>query len=99
MHQPFAYCAHISQNRNSNKLKLDLSVRAGGLNTGRVYTGSDKIRVGCISGLGKIWIGCILALQVSDQSNGFKINPTGLERLFQGYFFFYQNKKLDIFIS
>ena len=51
---------------------LDLSVRAGGLNTGRVYKGSGKIRVGCILGSGIIRVGCISVLQVSDQLNGFR---------------------------
>ena len=30
---------------------------------------------------------------------GFRINPTGLERLFLGYFIFCQNQKLVIFIT
>ena len=71
---------------------IDLSVRAGGLNTGRVYTGSSKIRIGCISGSGKIRAGVF-------RFYGFRINPTGLERLFLSYFFFHQNKKFSIFIS
>jgi len=40
-------------------MTLDLSIRAGGLNTGRVYTGSGKIRVGCTSGSGKIRAGVL----------------------------------------
>ena len=36
---------------------VDLSIRPGGLNTSRVYTGSGKIQVGCISGSGKIRAG------------------------------------------
>jgi len=36
---------------------LDLSVRKGGLNIGRVYSGSGKIRVECISGSSKIHAG------------------------------------------
>jgi len=51
---------------------LALSVRGFGLNTGRVYTGSGKIRVGCISGLGKIQVECISILRVLDQPNGLK---------------------------
>ena len=58
---------------------LDLSVRAGGLNTDRVYTGSDKIRVGCISGSGEIRAGVF-------RFYGFRINPTSLERLFLSFF-------------
>jgi len=60
---------------------LDLSVQADELNTGRVYTGSGKIRVGYISRSDKIRVGCISVLRVSDQSNGFR-EP------FLGYFFF-----------
>ena len=56
-------------------LPLDLSIRADGSNTGRVYSGSGKIRVGCISGSGKIREGIF-------QFYGFQINPTGLKRLF-----------------
>ena len=43
---------------------IDLSVRAGGLNTGWVYTGSGKIRAGYISSSGKILVGCISVLRV-----------------------------------
>ena len=61
---------HVSQ--------VDLSIRAGGLNTSRVYAGSGKIRVGCISGSSKIRIGCISVLQVSDQADGFRAPFPGL---------------------
>ena len=47
-----------------SELALDLLVRAGGLNTDRVYTGLGKIQIGCISGSGKIRVGCISVLQV-----------------------------------
>ena len=47
-----------------NGLRLDLSVREGGLNVVRVYTDLGKIRVGCISNSGKIRIGCISVLRV-----------------------------------
>jgi len=63
----------------------------GGLNTGRVYTGSGKIQVRCISGLGKIRVECILVLWVLDEPNGFRAPFPGL--------FFCQNKKFDIFIT
>jgi len=60
--------------------KIDLSIRAGGLNIGRVYLGSDKIHGGVF------WF------------YGFRVNPTGLERLFSE-FFFGQNQNLGIFIT
>jgi len=50
----------------------DLSVRAGGLNTGRLHTGLGKIWVRCISGSCKIRIRCISVLRVSDQPNEFR---------------------------
>ena len=75
-----------------NMLYVDPSIWAGGLNTGRVYTGSGIIRVGYILGSGKIRAGVF-------RFYGFRINPTGLERLFQSYFFFHQNKKFSIFIT
>ena len=53
-----------------------------------VYTGSDKILVGYISGLGKIRAGVF-------RFYGYRINPTGLEHIFLGYFFFCQNKKIQ----
>ena len=56
-------------------LKLDLSVRVGGLNTDRVYLGLGKIQIGCISSSGKIRAGVF-------RFYGFQINPTGLGRLF-----------------
>jgi len=73
-------------------MQIDLSVRAGGLNMGWVYTSSDKIQVGVF------WV------QVKYGSGVFRfyrfwINPTGLERLFFGYLFFCQNKKISIFIT
>jgi len=67
-------------------LSLDLLVQAGGLKTGRVYTGSVKYRSG------------VFRIQIKYRSDvfqflGFWINSTGLDRLFLGYFFFCQNKK------
>ena len=53
-------------------LGVDLAVRAGGLNTSRVYTDSGKIRVRCISSSGKIRAGVFRFLRVSDQPNGFR---------------------------
>jgi len=66
-------------------LLVDLSVRASRLNTSRVYTGLGKIRIGCISDLGKIRAGVF-------RFYGFRINPTGLERLFPGLFLFLSKK-------
>ena len=63
----------------------DLSVRTGGLNTGRVYTGSGKIWVRCISGSGKIQAGVF-------RFYGFRINTTDLERLFLVISFFVKIK-------
>ena len=57
---------------NLTDMALDLSVRASGLNTGRVYSELDKIRVGCISCSGKIQVEYISVLRVSDQPNGFR---------------------------
>ena len=71
---------------------LDLSVRKGGLNIGRVYSGSGKIRVECISGSGNTRADVF-------RFYGFWINTTGLERLFSGLFFFCQNQNLGIFID
>ena len=51
---------------------IELSVRAGVLNTGREYSGSGKIRVGCISGSGRIQVECISVLRVLDEPNGFR---------------------------
>ena len=45
-------------------VQLDLPVWTGVLNTGRVYTGSGKIWVGCISDSGKIRVGRISILRV-----------------------------------
>ena len=84
--------AEGSQSKKALRFLLDLSVRVDGLNTGRVYTGSGKIRVGYISGSGKIRAGVF-------RFYGFRINPTDLERPFLGYFFFCQNKKFSIFIT
>ena len=74
-----------------------------GLNTGQVYTGSGKIWVECISGSDKIRVGCIRIRKKHGSGifrfYGFRINPTGLVRLFLGYFVFCRNKKLDIFIT
>ena len=64
---------------------VDLSIRAGGSNTGRVYSGSGKIRVGCISSSGKLRAGIL-------RFYGFRINPTGLKRLFNELFFFVKTK-------
>jgi len=47
--------------------------------------GSGKIRVGCISGSGKLRAGVF-------QFYGFRIYPTGLECLFLSYFFFIKIK-------
>ena len=71
---------------------LDLLIQAGESNTGRVYSGSGKIRVGCISGSGKIWAGVFWFY-------GFRINPSDLERLFYELFFLCKNKKFCIFIN
>jgi len=68
--------------------QLDLSIRAGGLNTGRVYSCSGKIRVECISNSDKI-------RAVVFRFYGFQIHPTGLKRLFSELFlFFVKIKKL-----
>ena len=52
-------------------MSVDLSVRAGGLNTGQMYSGSGKIRVGCISDSGKIQVGVFRFYE-------FRINPTAV---------------------
>jgi len=57
----------------------------GRVNTDLVYTGSGKIRVGCILGSGKIRAGKFRFYR-------FRINPTGLERPFLGCFFFVKIK-------
>jgi len=67
--------------------QVDLLVRAEGLNTGQVYTGR------LFSGSGKIRVSCISVLQVSDQPNGFSY----LE-IFLSYFFSVKIKKLGTFI-
>ena len=54
------------------------------------------------SNLGKIWVGCIsgsIKIQVDVyQFHGFRVNPTGLERLLVN-FLFGQNQNLSIFIN
>ena len=57
----------------------------------RVHSSLSKIQVECILGLGKIQAGIIWFY-------GFRVNPTGLERLFSE-FFFGQNQNLGIFIT
>ena len=63
-------------------MAVDLSVQAGAKNTSRVYWGSGKIRIKCISSSGKMRAGVF-------RFYGFRINPTGLERLFCELFFFF----------
>ena len=57
----------------------------------RGYSGLGEIRIGCISGSGKIWAAVI-------RFCGFRVDPTCLERIF-GDLFFLSNKKCDIFIA
>ena len=45
-----AFSTISSHTKVEYHIQLDLSVRAGVLNTGQIYLGSGKIRVGCISG-------------------------------------------------
>ena len=73
-------------------LWLDLSISTDGSNTGRVYSGSSKIRVGCILGSGKMRAGVFRFYE-------FRINPTSLKRLFSEFFLFCQNQKFGIFIT
>jgi len=67
------HCVHVQilQAGLFDMPQVDLLVRTGGLNTGRVYLDSDKIRVGCVSGSGRIPVGYISVLWVLDQHNEF----------------------------
>jgi len=69
-----------------------MSTQMRGLNIGRMYLGSGKISVGCISGSDKIHVGCISVYRVSGKHDESRAPLCEL-------FFFSQNRKICVFIT